>query len=67
MKIENTINRIDPEFNKELEDIRKELEAVGIGKKHTSIRAITNILIKYKKWPQIKKDIYEYILNENGK
>jgi len=66
--LENKTNRIDPDFNEELEEIQKALQKEGIRKKNCSIRALTNVLVKYKNWVQIKNDIYDHILlKQNGK
>ncbi len=66
--METKTNRIDPEFNRELEEIQKELMKNLIPKKDCSIRALTSALVKYKGWLQIKNDIYTHILlKKNGK
>lgn len=65
--METKTNRIDPDFNRELEEIQKELQEEGITKKNCSIRALTNVLVKYKNWLQIKNDIYDHVLLQNGK
>ncbi len=63
-KIENSTTRIDPRFNKELEEIKKERLKRKIDKKKVSSRAITSLIPKHKLWEKIKRDILEYIFKE---
>lgn len=66
MKGKNVTARIGDEFEKELEEIKKERLKRGVDKKKKSTRRLTNLLVKHRDWPTIKEDTIEVNL-ENEK
>ena len=52
--------RIDPRFNNEIQEIKKERLDNKIDKKKVSDRAITSLIPRHKLWARIKRDILEY-------
>lgn len=56
MKGKNVTARIGEDFNKELEEIKKERIDRGIDKKRKSTKRLTNLFTKHKAWGTIKED-----------
>lgn len=51
--------KIDPQFNKELEDIKKIRYSIGKDKKPLSTRRITKGITKHSLWPTYKKELID--------
>ncbi len=62
----NKTARIGEDFNREIEEVKKERIDLGIDKKKKSTKTLTNLIIKHKGWAKIKKDTIELNL-ENQK
>lgn len=62
----NKTARIGEDFNREIEEIKKERVNLGIDKKKKSTKTLTNLIIKHKGWNKIRKDTIEINL-ENKK
>lgn len=68
-KIKNQRNvtaRIGEDFNKEIEEIKKERLDSGIDKKKRSTRRLTNLIVKHRDWKIIKEDTIKENLKDNG-
>ena len=59
----NKTARIGEDFNREIEEIKKERVDSGIDKKKKSTKILTNLLIKHKGWAKIRKDTIELNLD----
>lgn len=55
----NKTARIGEEFNREIEEIKKERVDSGIDKKKKSTKTLTNLIIEHRDWAKIKKDTIE--------
>ena len=61
-KIPGAINhtaRIGKDFSSELNDVIEERLKLGVDDKKKSIRRLTNLLVRHKLWPKIKKEMIE--------
>ena len=65
MKESQTVTaRIGLDFNKEIEEIKKERINSGIDKKKKSTKRLTNLLTKHEDWNKIKQDTIEVSLDD---
>lgn len=56
----NITVRIDPKFNDELEDIKKKRLERKTDKKRISVRKLTSLIPRYKKWGKMKEEMIDY-------
>ena len=63
---ENKTTRIAPNFGKELDYIKKERLKEGLDRFKTSDRRLTKWIPKHPLWQEIKKDLIDDDLKENG-
>ncbi len=59
MNTKNKTARIGEDFNKEIEEIKKERKKRGIDKNKKSTRILTNLIVKHRDWNKIKEDTIE--------
>jgi len=60
----NNQARIGEEFSKELRDIQEKRIELGVDKKRSSIRRLTNLIVKHHVWNKIKEDMLKYKFKE---
>lgn len=54
---ENHPTRIGTKFHEQLLEIQNTRQQIGVDKKKTSIKKLTNLITKHKSWPIIKYDL----------
>ena len=54
-------SRNDDRFSNELEDIQNQRLDKGIDKKRISVRKITSLIPRHKRWQRMKEEIIEYV------
>jgi len=64
----NHTSRVGEEFNKELDLIKKKRIELGIDKRKTSTRKLTNLITKHNLWREvIRKELIYYRFKKNKK
>ena len=64
MNEETTTARIGNNFSEELESIKKIRLEEKTDKKRKSTKRLTNLIVKHKRWKEIKKDLIEVNLEK---
>lgn len=64
MNTKNKTARIGEDFNREIEEIKKERKERKIDKNKKSTRILTNLIVKHRDWKKIKEDTIELKLSD---